>query len=539
MKQVGKEKMMDGNSVSAEWLKRCLESGAECAVVDPREEGAHSTSPHLFHAANLPLSLLELRAPRLFPRRDVPIVVAGAGDDLDRRAVCRLRELGYSGAVQLEGGSLAWTDLGLPLFTGFNTASKAFGEYVEHGCDTPSISADELRTMLESGRQVVIMDSRTPAEHRRATIPGSVSTPGAELVLRYAELADDPEITIVVNCAGRTRSIIGAQSLINAGVPNPVYALRNGTMGWSLAGYQVETQSSRRAPAPSPSTLALASQRAAAIRERFRIGEIDSEDYCRQLESGERTVYLFDVRSQEEFEAGHLPHAIHAPGGQLIQATDTYVAVRNARIVLFDPHGVRDVMTASWLRQMGHDDVLTLRPDTVDAADLISGPQVAVVAGLDEIQPRWLAPAEAVRRLDECEVLDLSSYRDYQDGHLARARWLTRSRLADALHQLVPGKPLLLVSQDGVLAKLGYADLANKTDRHVYVLEGGMKRWRKEGLPQEEGEGGPLHEPDDAFVKPFEAQDREAAMRAYLGWEVGLLDAVRHHPAVHFDLYKP
>jgi hypothetical protein len=31
-----------------------------------------------------------------------------------------------------------------------------------------------------------------------------------------------------VNCAGRTRSIIGTQSLINAGVPNPVTALRNG-----------------------------------------------------------------------------------------------------------------------------------------------------------------------------------------------------------------------------------------------------------------------------------------------------------------------
>ncbi|RAP60135.1 sulfurtransferase [Achromobacter sp. HZ01] len=525
-------------SVSAAWLKQCLESGAECAVIDPREEGAHSVSPHLFHAVNLPLSQLELRAPRLFPRRDVPIVVAGGGDELDRRAQRRLRELGYTGAVLLEGGSPAWGELGLPLFTGFNTASKAFGEYVEHGCGTPSISADELRAMLAAGRRVVIMDSRTPAEHRRATIPGSVSTPGAELVLRYAELAQDTETTLVVNCAGRTRSIIGAQSLINAGVPNPVYALRNGTMGWSLAGHQVETQSSRRAPEPGAGTLDVARRRAAAIRERFRIGEIDAAAYQRQRDGGQRSVYLFDVRSQEEFETGHLPQAVHAPGGQLVQATDTYVAVRNARIVLYDPHGVRDVMTASWLRQMGHDDVLTLRADTVDAAGLISGPQAQIVVGLDGVQPRWLTPAEAARGLGEYEIIDLGSYRDYRAGHLPGARWLTRSRLADALRPLPPGRPLLLVSPDGVLAELGYADVAGQTDRDVHVLQGGMKRWRMEGLPLEEGEGRPLHEPDDAFVKPFEAKDREAAMRAYLGWEVGLLDAVQHHPAVHFNLYK-
>lgn len=529
---------MTGEMVSAEWLKQCLESRVECAVVDPREEGAHSVSPHLFHAVNIPLSQLELRAPRLFPRLDVPIVVAGAGDELDRRALRRLRELGYSGAVRLEGGSPAWGDMGQPLFTGFNTASKAFGEFVEHGCDTPSISADELQAMLDAGERVVIMDSRTPAEHKRATIPGSVSTPGAELVLRYAELAGDTETTLVVNCAGRTRSIIGAQSLINAGVPNPVYALRNGTMGWSLAGRQVETQSLRRAPEPSAATLTVARQRAAAIRSRFGVGEIDAADFRRQREGGERTVYLFDVRSQEEFEAGHLPEAIHAPGGQLVQATDSYVAVRNACIVLYDPRGVRDVMTGSWLRQMGYDDMLTLRADTVDAASLVRGPQAAIVAGLDGVQARRMAPAEAATRLDECEIIDLSSYRDYQVGHLPGARWLTRSRLADALGPLPPGRSLLLVSPDGVLAELGYADVAGQTDRDVYVLEGGMQRWRKEGLPQEEGEGRPLHEPDDAFVKPFEAKDREAAMRAYLGWEVGLLDAVQHHPAVHFDLYK-
>lgn len=524
--------------VSAQWLRQRLESGAECAVVDPREEGAHSVSPHLFHAVNLPLSQLELRVERLFPRRDVPIVVAGAGDALDERARRRLQELGYAGAVRLEGGSPAWAGLGLPLFTGFNTASKAFGEYVEHGCATPSISADELREMVASGRPLVIMDSRTPAEHRRATIPGSVSAPGAELVLRYAELAPDPHTTLVVNCAGRTRSIIGAQSLINAGVPNPVFALRNGTMGWALAGHKVETQSARQAPEPGEATLALAQRRAAAVRRRFGIGAIGAAELQRLRAGGERTVYLFDVRTQQEYERGHVPGAVHAPGGQLVQATDSYVAVRNARIVLYDHHGVRDVMTGSWLRQMGHEDVVTLRADAVSAAQLAAGPQAVRVAGLDGARARRLAPAEAAGSLAQYTVVDVGAYRDYQAGHLPQAYWVTRARLAEALDGLPADRPLLLVSPDALLAELACADVAASAARPVYVLEGGMARWRAEGRPVEEGDGRPLHEPDDAFVKPFEARDRESSMQAYLDWEVGLLDAVQRHPAIRFDLYK-
>src|SRR3974390_396022 len=77
-------------------------------------------------------------------------------------------------------------------------------------------------------------------------IPGSVSVPGAELVLRAGRVAPDPETTIIVNCAGRTRSIIGTQSLINAGIANKVVALRNGTIGWTLAGKDLEYGADRR-----------------------------------------------------------------------------------------------------------------------------------------------------------------------------------------------------------------------------------------------------------------------------------------------------
>src|SRR5208337_3024624 len=73
-----------------------------------------------------------------------------------------------------------------------------------------------------------------------------------------------------------------------------------------------------------------------------------------------RTLYALDVRDPAEYEAGHLPGAISAPGGQLVQATDQYVGAFGARIVLIDDLEVRAAMTGSWLRQMGYADVFVL-----------------------------------------------------------------------------------------------------------------------------------------------------------------------------------
>src|SRR5690606_35290739 len=116
----------------------------------------------------------------------------------------------------------------------------------EHQSGTPSVSADELHAMMRGGERMVVLDSRPWTEYRRMNIPTGIDCPGAELAYRVHDSVHDPDTTVVVNCAGRTRSIIGAQSLINAGVRNKVVALRNGTMGWALSGYDLENGAERR-----------------------------------------------------------------------------------------------------------------------------------------------------------------------------------------------------------------------------------------------------------------------------------------------------
>src|SRR5262249_42417129 len=207
---------------------------------------------------------------------------------------------------------------------------------------------------------IVVLDSRPFDEYTRVSIPTATNVPGAELVLRVQDLAPSPETMVVVNCAGRTRSIIGAQSLINAGVPNKVVALRNGTMGWHLAGLQCESGKDKRARRVSGTALAWAKSAADKVAHRFGIEGIDRATLERWRADEERTLYLFDVRDPAEYAAGHVAGALSAPGGQLVQATDQYVGAIGARLVLVDDAEVRAVMTASWLRQMGWKDVYVL-----------------------------------------------------------------------------------------------------------------------------------------------------------------------------------
>jgi rhodanese-related sulfurtransferase len=280
----------------------------------------------------------------------VPIVVYDAGEGLVAQAANRLMALGYTDVRQLAGGLQAWQSAGYELFQDVNSYAKAFGELVEQRKHTPSLPADEVAALIASGAKLAILDVRRPDEYATMNIPGSVSVPGAELVLRAGGVAPDPATTIIVNCAGRTRSIIGTQSLINAGVANKVLALRNGTIGWTLAEQQLEHGADRRG---GIGLFAGAKVNARDVAYRAGVRHLGPEDATALQAQTHRTLYRFDVRASEDYVAGHIPGFRHYPGGQLVQEIDMAAPVRGARILLTDDMGVRADMTASWLAQMG------------------------------------------------------------------------------------------------------------------------------------------------------------------------------------------
>jgi rhodanese-related sulfurtransferase len=337
------------SSVTPSEVRTALLLRDEIALLDVRHEAVFATGHPLF-AANMAADRIALEAAARLPRKDVPIVLYDAGEGLVPVATEQLAALGYTNVHQLEGGLHGWKSAGYELFEDVNSYAKAFGELVEHRRHTPSLAAEEVSALISSKANIQILDVRRFDEYATMNIPGSVSVPGAELVLRAGRAAPDPGTTIIVNCAGRTRSIIGTQSLINAGVTNKVVALRNGTIGWTLARQNLEHGSARRGEIGA---IEGAEANARDVAYRAGVRHIGADEMTEVQAQTGRTLYRFDVRSEEEYTASHLAGFRHYAGGQLVQEIDMAAPVRGARIVLTDDKRVRADMTASWLAQMG------------------------------------------------------------------------------------------------------------------------------------------------------------------------------------------
>jgi rhodanese-related sulfurtransferase len=321
----------------------------EIALLDLRHEAAFATGHPLF-AANMAAGRIAIEAEVRLPRKDVAVVIYDDGEGLVDQAAERFAALGYTNVRQLEGGLEAWRKAGFEIFEDVNSYAKAFGELVEYRRHTPSLAAEEVAALIAGQADIRILDVRRPDEYTTMNIPGSISVPGAELVLRSGSVAPDPATTIIVNCAGRTRSIIGTQSLINAGIANKVVALRNGTIGWTLANQALEHGADRHGDiGPFEATKAGARE----VAYRAGVLHLNPEEAVALEAQTARTLYRFDVRTVEEYAAGHLPGVRHYPGGQLVQEIDMAAPVRGARILLTDDKGIRADMTASWLAQMG------------------------------------------------------------------------------------------------------------------------------------------------------------------------------------------
>ncbi|WP_426955571.1 rhodanese-like domain-containing protein [Muricoccus radiodurans] len=516
--EAGKPRLLTPSAVKA-----ALRDGAEIAILDLREEGAFAAEGHLLFAVPAPLSRLEAVIAGLVPRAATRIVLSDLDGSLIADGAKRLAQLGYTDVSALDSGTRGWEAAGFEVFTGTNVPSKAFGEVVEQRAGTPHLTAAEVARLQAEGHDLVVLDSRPLPEFQTMSIPGGLDCPGAELVLRAREAAPDPGTLVVVNCAGRTRSIIGAQALINAGLPNRVVALENGTMGWELAGLTLRHGETSQVPRPGPGTLAWARMAAADLARRAGVLRITPGELASLRADSGRSLFLFDVRSPEEYRAGHLPGFRSAPGGQLVQATDSYVGTLRSRIVLADAEDVRAPVTASWLLQLGWDEVYVLEGGLSGALE--TGPEPRRVLGLGELRPDWIDAASLYAAIGRgTAVFDVGSSRAFRAGHVPGAWFTTRTRLGAAAVDHAPDAPdYAVLAGDDALAAFAADELAWASGKRVRVLLGGLEAWKAAGLPVEAGAQRLLAD-DDVWLAPAQhpPERQEAEKRRYIAWELNL-----------------
>lgn len=519
-------------------VRQALLARQEIALIDVREEETFAQAHPLF-AANFSVGRIELDAWSRIPRRDTSIVVYDNGEGLAQTAARTLQQLGYTNVALLDGGLDGWRRAGGEIFKDVNVPSKAFGELVEWQRHTPSLSAEEVKALLDRQADVVVLDARRFEEFQTMSIPTGISVPGAELVLRARALAPHPSTRIIVNCAGRTRSIIGTQSLVNAGIANPVSALRNGTIGWKLAGQSLDHGASRRFTDISDDQRVDAAQRARAVADRAGVRRAKFVDLTRFSAESGRTTYRYDVRSPEEFSAGHLPGFCSAPGGQLVQETDVSAPVRGARVVLADVECVRANMTASWLAQMGWD-VWVL--DGVQATDFSETGHLASPVPQPAGPIAWISPKQLSQWLQNeatghTAVLDLTTSAGYVKRHIPGAWFVLRSELPHAVKRISTALRYVLTCDSSLLARYAANELAHLTGAEVVVVQGGTLAWIEAGFPLEYG-GSRLASPRiDRYRRPYEGTDNpREAMQGYLDWEFGLVDQLGRDGTHHFQV---
>ncbi len=541
------------NLVSAEELRHLLESEVSFALIDVREAGEYNSS-HIPEASLIPRREMEFRIAASAPHQGAHIVLC---DDDGRRASLAagtLEALGYSNVSILDRGINGWASLDYPTEWGVNVPSKDFGEKVEVVHHVPEIDAAELHNRIERGDKLVILDTRTPEEYRRFCIPGGRSVPGGELALRITDITAelDPDTTVIVNCAGRTRSIIGTRVLQRMGRQN-IYGLKNGTSGWVLAGYELESGADRvHLPQPSAEGLAAAEAYADRLAEEDGVRYLDIPALQAMMErSKTETVYFVDVRTTAEYAEGHIPGFRWFPGGQAVQRSDEVAVVRNTPIIFACDDKVRSTIAASWYRQLGHPEVYAVSGGVGAwaAAGLAvdTGAPAEPVLGLDKARDglRLLTAEELATELfdnvlselalelgaendEEVEteeqtlVLFVDSSADFAAGHVPGARWAPRGWLELQVGGLAPSleTPLVVTCRDGRNSALAAAALKGMGYANLSVLEGGMDAWLAEEFAIETGLSGVMSPPTDLVAS---GPDRNYAdMMNYLRWETAL-----------------
>ena len=478
-------------TITPKALEALLEGSAPFALIDVREAGEYNSS-HIAGASSIARRQLELAMPHAVPFPDTPIVLCDDDGRRARLAAATVERMGYRRVSVLDGGINRWVTDGFATEWGSNVPSKDFGEKVEQVHHVPEIEAKELAERMRKGEKFVILDSRTPEEFRRFCIPTGRNVPGGELALRITDIARNIEkdTTIIVNCAGRTRSIIGARVLQRMGVAN-VYGLKNGTAGWLLAGHQLETGADRvDLPEPSPDAVAAAEAYAARLATEDGVPFLDVAALVRMMERRQReSVYLVDVRTREEYAAGHIPGFRWFPGGQAVQRSDEVAVVKNCPIVFACDRIARGTLIASWYRQMGFRDVYAVQGGTTawvaGGRALEKGVPDELPVGYDAVRSKVtsISPTK-LHGSPSTAVIFIDTSQDFARGHVPGARWVPRGWLEFWIGDLVPSKdtPVAITCNDGRASTLTASTLRDLGYQDVSVLDGGMEAWQRAGF---------------------------------------------------------
>jgi hydroxyacylglutathione hydrolase len=169
------------------------------------------------------------------------------------------------------------------------------------------------------GKRLQVVDLRSPEAFAGAFVPGSIAIPLA-MVSAYAGfvLDDDTPIGLVAETHDQIDTAV--RRLLRIGYDDVVCHLEGGLSAWEKSGRAYDT-----------------------------IPAVHADELVRRIEEQDDFI-LVDVRTDEEWEEGHLPGAVHAFLGELPGNIDL---PESARVTTFCGSGARAIIAASILKRSG------------------------------------------------------------------------------------------------------------------------------------------------------------------------------------------
>lgn len=514
-------------------LNTAIESDRPPVVIDVRPPLDYADA-HVPSATLVPRRLLEFRLPTRVPCRSTPIVVCDQRGERAPFDADWLEHLGYHDVSYLEGGVEAWRAARMPTVeavdgvptTALHVESKRFGEQVLAEEAVPQLAPAELhRRLADDPDDLLLVDVRVPEEYRDGTIPGAVNAEGVELAGVVASRRGNE--TVVVNCAARTRSIIGAATLRKLGIRD-VYQLENGAMGWTLAGYELAPGTAASANAEREPTSAL-DEPVESLLDDSGVERLSPAEFAELLDVADVNVYPVDVRTRDEYVAGHIPGTLNIPGGQAIQRADHYIPDRQGRVAFVSERTNRAAVTAHWFSERGYPNVALLdggieawrradRPlrDGRDRRSPLGAERAAET--VEYVKPEALDDSRAG---SEVRIVNVDTSREFRRRHVPGSTWIPRYHLDGGLG--ADPATVVLTCRNGAYSTMAAAALAHRGTTGPSVLRGGLDGWDNAGLPTESGRSGLSREPRDVIPAPWSIGT--AAVRTYLAWEEGLVEA--------------
>ena len=398
--------------MTAHIFTKLYEKAVPFCLIDCRERRDY-VHGHWFGSNNIPLSILPIRLPFLCSDQDFPIYFLDWGDAASVVALRLIEKLGYQNVTPQK--TTQPTEPVVGYVQGEYVWSKAFGEIVAHQSDILEVTPQQYMTDYQHAQ---LVDVRPAGEYNRFTLPSSVNLPNSLLLANMEQLGHNADM-VLLHCAGRTRSIIGAHTIKAAGYRGDFGIFRGGTQAWEIDGFTREHGANR--------TIGENIESAESVANFLKQWQIPST----QIQPTEISAFIetksdhlmFDVSDDTANGVLVGENIIKVSGTNLVQQTDRSIARYHLPILLIDnASGSRAAFAAYWLSRMG----FCVKIVIVDADNLHFSPQKNndVQKKSDQrLIEKWVSSGT--------QIFDFRVSSEFASCHIVSSRWQNISLMLD------------------------------------------------------------------------------------------------------------